>query len=145
MQIKIWCSKLLKDKTDNVFIQLFRYLISGASAFLIDTGIMILLKETIGMHYLQASIIGFIVGVIYTYMLSISWIFDQRRVPNQWLELFYFSLIAIVGLGLTWFFMKFFTETLFTHYIVSKILTTIIVSLWNFIAKKILLFTNKKY
>ena len=106
---------------------------------------MILLKEVFGMYYLYASVNSVVIGLIITYLLSIYWIFDQRKLAEkQGQELLIFILIGLVGIGLTWFFMKFFTNTIAIHYVISKIMTTVIVSLWNFTAKKILLFTNKK-
>ncbi|NLI72734.1 MAG: GtrA family protein [Bacteroidales bacterium] len=136
-------NQIFKGKTGNVYVQLFRYLLSGGTAFLMDIGLMILLKEVFGVHYLTASIIGFIVGLIFTYILSIRWIFDERRLANKWNELAIFALIGVVGIGLTWFFMKLFTSILLLYYVFSKVLTTVIVSLWNFGAKKLILFTKK--
>lgn len=144
MKLTDWFNQVFKDKTGNIYVQLIRYVFAGGTAFILDTGVMILLKEVFHVYYLYASIIGFIVGLIFTYMLSILWIFDERRLKSRWNEILIFALIGIVGIGLTWFFMRFFTEFLFTHYVVSKVLTTIIVSLWNFAAKKVLLFTKKK-
>lgn len=143
MKWKEQLNQIFKGKTGNVYVQLFRYLLSGGTAFLMDISLMILLKEVFGVHYLTASIIGFIVGLIFTYLLSIYWIFDERRLKNRLNELIIFALIGIVGIGLTWFFMKLFTSILLLYYVFSKVLTTVIVSLWNFGAKKLILFTKK--
>ncbi|NLO70121.1 MAG: GtrA family protein [Porphyromonadaceae bacterium] len=143
MNLKGWINILFKEKTGNLYIQLFRYAFSGGTAFILDTGLMVLLKEVFQVHYLVAATVGFIVGLTYTYLLSINWIFDERRLKNKWNELLIFTIIGIFGIGLTLFFMKFFTDILLSHYVLSKVLTTIIVSLWNFAAKKLLLFTKK--
>lgn len=142
MELKEQLNQVLKGKTGNTYIQLFRYLLSGGTAFIIDIGVMVLLKEVLGVNYLPASVIGFIVGLIFTYILSIRWIFNERRLANRWNELAIFALIGVVGIGLTWIFMKIFTEVLLIYYVISKVLTTIIVSLWNFTAKKLILFTK---
>lgn len=145
MALNDWFNKILKEKSGNLYIQIFRYLISGGTAFLIDTLVMILLKEVFGMYFLYASIISFVIGLIFTYLLSIYWVFDSRRLKeNQFRELIIFALIGLVGIVLTWVFMKLFTDKLALYYVVSKVLTTIIVSIWNFVAKKMLLFTTKK-
>ncbi len=143
MNLKEQINQVLKARTGNIYIQLLRYLLSGGTAFLIDTGVMILLKEGLGVNYLPASIIGFTVGLIFTYILSIRWIFDERRLTNRWNELAIFALIGVVGIGLTWFFMKLFTSVFLIYYVISKVFTTVIVSLWNFGAKKLILFTKK--
>ncbi|MFV0392458.1 MAG: GtrA family protein [Paludibacteraceae bacterium] len=145
MELNDFLNKILKEKSGNLYVQVFRYLISGGTAFLIDTLTMILLKEVFAMYFLYASIISFIIGLIFTYLLSIYWVFDRRRLKeNQLQELIIFVLIGLVGIVLTWFFMSLFTDKLALYYVVSKVLTTIIVSIWNFVAKKMLLFTTKK-
>lgn len=142
--MKINLQKILKEQTDNIFIQIFRYLLSGGIAFIVDFFLLYVLKDKFGMYYLHASIISFCVGLIITYLLSIFWIFDQRRLNNRASEFLVFAIIGAIALLLTSLFMWFFTDIIHTHYLISKIFTTIIVSAWNFIIKKITLFTKNK-
>ena len=135
--------KLVKGKAQNTYIQLFRHSFAGGIAFVVDVSILFLLTEYAHVHYLLSSLIGFSIGLIITYLLSTLWIFDERRTQNKALEMSIFGLIAIVGLSLTWFFMWLFTSFFTLHYILSKILTTAIVFVWNFLAKKGILFTKK--
>ncbi|MCQ2318914.1 MAG: GtrA family protein [Bacteroidales bacterium] len=133
---------LLRHPTGNVWIQIVRYFFSGGVAFLVDTGLLYVLTEFCGVYYLISSIISFSIGLIITYLLSILWVFDNRNMKNRYAEFSVFVLIGVVGLGLTSLFMWFFTDKIGVHYIFSKIITTIIVFVWNFIAKKSLLFRN---
>ncbi|MCQ2322502.1 MAG: GtrA family protein [Bacteroidales bacterium] len=133
---------LLRHPTGNVWIQIVRYFFSGGVAFLVDTGLLYVLTEFCGVYYLVSSIISFSIGLIITYLLSILWVFDNRNMKNRYAEFSVFVLIGVVGLGLTSLFMWFFTDKIGVHYIFSKIITTIIVFVWNFIAKKSLLFRN---
>jgi putative flippase GtrA len=134
--------KLFKEPTKNAFIQLFRYFFSGGIAFVVDISILFLLTEYLGVHYLLAASLGFSVGLIITYLLSIHWIFDERRIDKKTLEISIFAIIGLVGLVLTSGFMWLFTSVLLLHYLLSKILTTGIVMCWNFVAKKFILFTK---
>lgn len=133
---------LLRHPTGNVWIQIVRYFFSGGVAFLVDTGLLYVLTEFCEVYYLVSSIISFSIGLIITYLLSILWVFDNRNMKNRYAEFSVFVLIGVVGLGLTSLFMWFFTDKIGVHYIFSKIITTIIVFVWNFIAKKSLLFRN---
>jgi putative flippase GtrA len=132
------------EKNGKVFIQLFRYFFSGGIAFVVDYAILFICKEYFGFHYLLATVLGFSVGLLITYLMSIFWVFDKRRFNNRQTEFLIFAVIGAVGLVLTYLFMKFFTDFLSVHYLVSKIFTTIIVFVWNFTAKKLFLFSIKK-
>lgn len=134
----------IKKKTDNVFIQIIRYFISGGIAATVDFGLLYLLTEFFGLYYLWSAVISFSVGLLITYIFSITWIFNQRRISNRWIELLIFSIIGVVGLLLTYLFMQYFTEFIKLHYMLSKVLTTIIVFFWNFLTKRFVLFTRKK-
>lgn len=137
-------NKIFKAPTDNFFIQLFRYLFSGGIAFIADFGLLYLLTDIFHLHYLLSTIISFSVGLVITYLFSISWVFNERRVKNRTYEFLIFAVIGGIGLLLTTLFMWFFTDYAHLHYLLSKIITTIIVFVWNFIAKKYILFSKSK-
>lgn len=139
-----WFEKLFKAPTENFLIQLFRYGFVGGAAFIVDYGILILLTELFGLHYLLSATISFLLGLITNYLLSISWVFNKRSVSNRWTEFFIFSVIGIIGLGLNNLIMYLCTEKVLIHYTISKIVATVIVFFWNFLARKALLFKEKK-
>ena len=53
---------LLAEPTENTIIQLFRYVITGASSFLVDF-LLLFLLELAGLYYLPASAVSFLVGI----------------------------------------------------------------------------------
>ena len=130
----------LYGKTDNVFLQLFRYTFVGGFAFTVDFGLLLILTESIGLHYLLSASIAFIAGLLVNYVISKLWVFDKTSIKNPKIEFFVFSLIGIIGLGLTDLLMWFFTDKMNMFYILSKILTTVIVYFWNFFARKYFIF-----
>ncbi len=129
--------------TGRLSIQLFRYLIAGGTAFVIDFALLWFCTEKIGVNYLISTLIGYTIGLLVSYLMSILWVFDQRRTQNLFYELGGFTLIGLIGIGLTSLLMWLLTDQWGLYYLLSKILTTIIVFFWNFAAKKILLFTRK--
>lgn len=134
---------IIRGKTANPYIQVFRYLISGGIAFVVDFLLLYLLTDVLHVYYLTSSVISFSVGLLITYLFSIAWIFDKRRLSNPLAEFVIFAAIGVVGLALTYLFMRFFTDTVQVHYLVSKIFTTMIVFVWNFLAKRFILFSAK--
>ncbi|MDR1543738.1 MAG: GtrA family protein [Prevotellaceae bacterium] len=135
--------KFYKGKTGDWSIQILRYLAAGSAAFTVDFVFLWLLTDVFDVYYLTSSRISFSVGLIITYLFSIFWVFDKRRLKSRQAEFLIFALIGVVGFVLTDWFMQFFTNLLSVHYLFSKIFTTIIVFVWNFIAKRFILFTKK--
>lgn len=133
-------------KSGNSIEQFIRYCLTGGLAFIVDFGILYLLTNVLGFHYLIGATVGFCVGLIITYLGSILWIFDEHRLNDKKAEVSVFILIGVIGLVLTDFFMWIFTDASIAglNYMISKIITTIIVTLWNFTAKKFILFTKNK-
>ena len=124
-------------------MQLLRYTFVGGLAFLVDFGTLFILTEYVHVHYLVSAAIAFIFGLTVNYILSVKWVFNIRTVGNRWLEFLLFALIGLVGLGLNELFLWIITEILVIYYLISKIITTIIVYFWNFFARKYLLFNKK--
>ena len=134
---------LFAGKTNQVLVQLFRYTFVGGFAFLVDFGLLFFLKEFCGLHYLLSATLSFIAGLSVNYFISIYWVFTSSKNLKRKLEFLYFGLIGIVGLILNDFFIWVFTDKAQFHYLVSKIVAAILVYLWNFFARKYLLFNTK--
>lgn len=136
--------KLMKGQSGDIRIQAFRYLVSGGTAFVADTGLLTLLTELFGREQLLLwTAIAFAVGLLITYLFSILWVFDNRSMKSRTAEVTVFVLIGVVGLGLTELLMWLIAQKAGLHYLPSKIITTVIVFVWNFVAKKLLLFRSK--
>ena len=140
MKNSFFLAKLLKNRTDNTFIQLFRYTLVGGIAFIVDFSTLFVFTEIFAIYYLISAAIAFLLGLATNYFLSIFWVFRKHTMSNRWYEFGIFALIGIVGLGLNEFFIWFFTEHIDFHYLLSKIVSTVFVYLWNFFARKFILF-----
>lgn len=119
----------------------FRYLIAGGAGFLLDYSIFALCYEVFGWNYLVSATLGFVAGLILVYITSNKWVFSSRRMAaHQTVEFLVFTAIGLVGLGLTVLFMWLFTDVLGVYPLISKLLTTALVLLWNFFARKLILY-----
>ena len=132
--------QLLKNKTNDTLIQLFRYTFVGCLAFIFDFGLLFILTEYFNIYYLISAAIAFLLGLTINYLLSIIWIFEKRSIKSKHIEFIIFALIGIIGLALNEFFIWFFTEIANTHYLYSKLISTALVYLWNFFIRKYSLF-----
>ncbi len=135
----------LKEPTNNGWIQLFRYTFVGGVAFLVDFGLLAGFTEIVGLNYLVSAGLSFIAGLTVNYLLSVRWVFASRKLADRRAEFALFTIIGLVGLGFNELFLWIFTDGLGWHYLISKIATTAIVFLWNFLARRIALFRPNRH
>lgn len=133
---------LLRKRTDNFFIQLFRYTFVGGTAFVVDFTSLFVFTEFLGIYYLISAAIAFMFGLTTNYTLSVIWVFNKRRLKRRWLEFVINTSIAATGLLLNVFIIWFFTEKIHLYYLVSKVISTGLVFWWNFLLKRIILFSQ---
>ncbi|MCI7292069.1 MAG: GtrA family protein [Methanobrevibacter woesei] len=133
-------NKLFRKNTDNIFLQMFRYLFVGTASFLIDFFIYIGLIEIFNVNYLISAAIAFAISVMANYYLSTSWVFNQSNIENRVIEFNLFILISIMGLVFTEILLFIFIDWLSVGYIISKIIASILVMFWNFSARRVMFY-----
>ena len=116
--------------------ELGRYAVVGGLASLVDVGLLVGLTSGGGVYYLHAAAIAFGCGLLTSCLLSIAWVFQERTFPNPVVEFGLFTLIGGLGLLGNGVCMWFFTEYAHLHYLCSKMVSGLLVFLWNFAAKK---------
>ena len=142
LNTKTTIHQLISKETDNWIMQLFRYTIVGGIAFCVDYGLLYLLTEYIHFHYLMSATISFLAGLVVNYILTTWWIFKHHKLSNKTLEFIIYGIIGLVGLLFNNILMYCFTDILHLHYMLSKLITAILVMGWNFFGRKIILFKN---
>ena len=138
MRRKLWA--LLFGATGSLLQQFSRYIAVGGLAFVVDFGLLYLLTELLGLYYLISAAIAFLFGLLTNYSLIRLWVFDRRTIKNVAVELVIFTAIGIVGLGLNEVIIWFVREKIHFHYMIAKAISAGIVLIWNFGARKAVLF-----
>lgn len=145
---------LFLDPSNNLIIQMFRYLFVGGGAFLVDTGSLCLLALFINKYI--ATAIGFILGLIVNFALSKAFVFKKEKLnftlskefvfkkgkvkAASVIEFIVYGVIGLIGLGLTELLIYFFTEIIPFSLLLAKIIAAAIVLIWNFAARKVTLY-----
>ncbi|MDR1402231.1 MAG: GtrA family protein [Tannerellaceae bacterium] len=139
-------SRKLKDilihKSNNLLVQLVRYTFVGGLAFLVDFGLLFMLTEYAGFHYLLSATCSFIIGLLVNYYISAIWVFGPSSYKKG-VEFLLFAVIGVIGLGLNDLLIWIFTEKFGIYYMLSKLITAILVYMWNFLGRRYLIFNKE--
>ena len=143
-------AKLFAGATENTLIQFFRYCFVGGAATVVDWGISALLFFAVfDQHYaILANGCSFVAGLLANYFLSTFWVFRSSKVQSRLVEFLAFAAIGVVGLLLTIGITKVSEITLgnitSAYQMIGKVVSTMVAFLWNFFARKYLLFSKKE-
>ncbi|MGI6779034.1 MAG: GtrA family protein [Acetivibrionales bacterium] len=137
-------------KDNSTVYQFIRYVVTGGTASLADISIFSIGANTLDINHIQSNSMGFVVGLTVNYLLSRGWVFNKSN-HKVIRDFFLFSLIGIIGLILSNIFMYIMVDTGLLYAILAssndelvkvlaKLLVTFLVLLWNFAARRRLVF-----
>ena len=132
--------------------EVIRFAVTGGVCFLVELGVLILLKGKLGIDTLIATPIAFLISVILNYLLCVVWVF--RGAENRGASAKAgFLITSLIGLGLNELLMLIFRLTLgedavimtlgsreINMYVLNKCLATLIVMIWNYFSKRAVLY-----
>lgn len=132
------------DYTDSELIKLVLYLFVGGTAALLEWALFYLL-----LHYLlnglelsvtalamAATAMAFCLSTLYHYFLGNVLVFDSGSRYDRGKELSLVFLVSIMGLAFNLLLMYIFVSWLGWEPMLSKVLTSCIVVVWNYLARK---------
>ena len=143
--------KLFVGDTDNTLIQFFRYIFVGGFAFVVDFAVSFILFRFVFGGQKEfgwiANSLSFIAGLAVNYLISTFWIFKDSKIGNKLVEFLSFAAIGLVGLlitiGITKLFEIWIGDKTSWFQVLAKLTATAVSFLWNFFARKVLLYTKK--
>lgn len=148
--------KYFTDTPETGTVQLFRSLVIGAVATLVDMGVLILFEELTSVSTWISSTAAYLIGMIVNFLLTSLWGFRGQQSTGRAAEFIGFCIISVIGLlmndGIIMLFKnvlgpaRIFGSLLPTdkYYIVGKIVATVVVFIWNFVMRKITLYRGNR-
>ena len=130
-------SKIRSDQA--LYKQLLRFVVAGGLSATLEFASLIVLVEKFGAFYLTANIMSFALANVLNYLLSRNWVFIKGKHSTR-IEFLSFFLVVTVGLLLNQAVMWALVEKFAMDYKISKIFAIGIAVIWNFFAKKFLVF-----
>ena len=116
--------------------QMMKFGIVGVIAFIIDYGLMVLLTQLFDIYYLLSATISFTVSVIFNYFASMRYVFTHKEGMTRRREFTIFVVLSVIGLGLNNVFMWIGTSLMGISYLITKLVATFLVTIFNFVTRK---------
>ena len=119
--------------------QLIKFGIVGVISTALDYGLMVLFTEGFGIFYLLSSTLSYAISLIFNYFASMKFVFRSREDMGRLREFVTFILLCLMGMGLNQLILWLIVEKCGIYYMISKILATVVVMVWNFVTRKLFL------
>ena len=141
----------MRKKTESRLGEVVRFALTGGICFLVEFAALVLLKEGLGLDTLIATPIAFALSVVVNYALCIRWVFRGATDGGAAAKAG-FAVTSVMGLVLNEGLMLLFRVILgedavlltllsypVTMYMLNKVLSTLLVMVWNYFTKKAVL------
>ncbi|MFP1732886.1 GtrA family protein [Lonsdalea quercina] len=126
--------------------EIFLFGVVGALGFLIDSGVLYLLKSSIGLY--ASRVISFICAVIFTWLLNRSFTFrekkKERKLSSEFIN--YFALMLIGGCFNIGVYYTMIQQSAFVQNmpVIGIAIGSIVGMIVNFITSRVMFYSKKK-
>ena len=137
--VKFWLNFFhikVNERHENLLIQIFKFGIVGVIATLIDFIFLYLFRDVCKLPLILSNTLSFSISVIYNYLASMTFVFDVDKNKDKKKTFILFIIFSVIGLGINNIFVDLLTNKLDIYYMLSKVIATIVVMIFNFITRK---------
>lgn len=117
------------------------YFVGSCMALALDTSVLLLALRA-GLTLSSAAALGFLSGMGVSYGVSVRYAFGERKLRDRRLEFGSFTLIGLLGLGLTQLLLALLATRLQLPVLIAKAATAVLVFCFTYSLRKHLLFTR---
>jgi putative flippase GtrA len=128
---------------NTVIQEAIRYAAVSACALVIDITVLFILVHYLSWWYVAAATMSFLIGLLVAYALSITLAFKYRRLEDPRIEFASFAGIGMIGVAINAAVIYFGVTALGVHYLLAKCGAAGFTFVWNFIARRELLFKQR--
>ena len=126
----------VKDETEHLLVQIFNFGIVGVVATVIDFLFLYLFRDMCHFPLILSNTLSFCISVMYNYWASMTFVFDVDKNKSKKRNFILFIIFSVIGLILNDIIVWFVSEKLSVYYLISKVIATLLVMVFNFITRK---------
>lgn len=119
-------------------MELMRFALTGGVCFIAEFICLTMMVEWLQVPVLWATAIAFLISVALNYAMCVKWVFPGAKDGGAGVKAT-FLLTSGVGFGLNELFMWLMTGPMAIHYMIAKVISTLLVMIWNYITKRLVL------
>ncbi len=108
----------------------------GITSLMVDYGFMVFLTENTALGYFKACAFSYTISIFVNYILSMKFVFHGRESMGKMKEASIFFILSLIGLFLNQMVMWVLVDVFGIFYAVAKMLSTLMVTNYNFISRK---------
>jgi len=117
------------------FYEIARFILVGGACFVLDYGLLYILTEYGGLHYLLSAGVSFTISVFVNYWLCLVCVFRGANTQTHRAKILFFGS-SIAGLGLNQLLMWMLVDLFGIYYMIAKLIAAGIVMVWNYVLKR---------
>lgn len=125
------------------FNKLFRYLVSGAIGASVTLSLLFVFTDIFNFWYVYSSMIAYTCAFFVSFTLHKYWTFQNKNLHDIHIQFGTFLITFLINLSLNSFFIYSLVEFFDLNYLISQILSAIIIAVLSFFIYKQIVFIDR--
>lgn len=138
-----WCKVLHLTKFEKILRQITKFAITGVIATAIDWSIFYVLVYWVRLNPLIAQLFSFLISTLFNYYISVLWVFNTTKKKTRKRLMTEFFVTSLIALGISEGLLAWFINGMGMNDMLAKVISTVIVMIFNFIVRKMFLEERK--
>ena len=126
----------VNDKVEKLLVQIFNFGIVGVIATIIDFLFLYLFREICKFSLVVSNTLSFAISLLYNYWASMTFVFNVNKKKSKKKNFILFVIFSVIGLIINDIIIIIVTEKMGIYYLISKVIATFIVMVFNFVTRK---------
>ena len=126
----------LSDNNRHLLIQIVNFAFVGFVATVIDFVFLYVFRDVCKLSLIVSNTLSFCISVIYNYIASVTFVFDVDKNKSKKKSFLLFIIFSVMGLIINDIIVYGATVWFRLYYLLSKIVATLFVMIFNFVTRK---------
>lgn len=124
------------EKMEHLLVQIFKFGIVGVIATVIDFLFLYIFREFCHFSIIISNTLSFLISVLYNYWASLTFVFDVNKEKSKKKNFVIFIVCSVIGLLINDAIVYIITDFMHIYYMISKVIATLVVMVFNFVTRK---------
>jgi len=122
------------------YFKLFKYIVSGGSAAVVNLAILYVLTEYAHIHYLESAVLSFLCAFLVSFLLQKFWTFGNKARERMHWQMASYLAVSLANLGLNTLIIYILVEYLHIWYLFSAVIAGALIAFGSFFIYRHLIF-----